>query len=105
MTRFYIQSQPPIQVHEWGIIWSSPNIKSTANGRNHTLYLNTGGTVWAVGRNNNGQLGNGTNNDDSHPVQVLNSDGSILKGIIEIDAGDEHSLFEIRWYCVGCWLK
>jgi hypothetical protein len=38
-------------------------------GWRHSLSL--GGTIWAWGRNNEGQLGNGTNNSSSVPVLVV----------------------------------
>jgi hypothetical protein len=53
----------------------------------HLLALRNDGTVWALGRNDVGQLGNGTFNWAFEPVQVLN-----LNNIIAISAGTEHSL-------------
>ena len=41
-----------------------------AGGGNHSLFLKNDGTVWAVGWNFFGQLGDGTINNKSTPVQI-----------------------------------
>ena len=42
------------------------------NGRgNHPLAIDTNGNVWAWGRNNNGQLGDGTTSDSKVPVALV----------------------------------
>jgi alpha-tubulin suppressor-like RCC1 family protein len=45
------------------------------------------GTVWAIGINGFGQLGDGTKSDNSRPVQVER-----LRGVVAVSAGNEHSL-------------
>ena len=62
-------------------------------GSYHTVYLKSDGTVWATGKNNVGQLGDSTNIDRSNPVEVKNSDGSGLTGVVEISAGDGHTVY------------
>jgi len=54
----------------------------------HTLFLKNDGTVWAVGKNNKGQLGDGTLVDKNIPIQI-----SGLSNIIAIDGGGDFSLF------------
>ena len=56
----------------------------------HTVALKNDGTVWAWGRNNYGQLGDGTTTDSDTPVQAGGS--SPLSGIIAIAAGESHTL-------------
>lgn len=58
-----------------------------AAGGDHSIALMNDGTVWAWGDNQYGQLGNGTNNDSSTPVQVPG-----LTGITAIAAGYRHSM-------------
>jgi alpha-tubulin suppressor-like RCC1 family protein len=53
----------------------------------HTLYRKSDGTVWAWGKNDKGQLGDGTTTPSSNPLQV-----SGLSGITAVAAGNEHSL-------------
>lgn len=53
----------------------------------HSLALRDDGTVWAWGSNRRGQLGDGTTNDRSSPVQV-----SSLSSITAVAAGGSHSL-------------
>lgn len=46
------------------------NVKRIAAGSLHSVALKTDGTVWTWGRNNYGQIGNGTTEDQMIPVQV-----------------------------------
>jgi alpha-tubulin suppressor-like RCC1 family protein/fibronectin type 3 domain-containing protein len=58
-----------------------------AEGYSHTMAAKNNGTIWAWGKNSNGQLGNGTNLDSPVPVQVKN-----LFGIKMLAGGESHSL-------------
>ncbi len=64
---------------------------AAAGGGNHSLIINQDdGIVWAWGRNNKGQLGDGTSeNNRSIPVAVGLGGGRKFR---VIDAGDEHSI-------------
>lgn len=57
-------------------------------GTHHILFLKSDGTVWAVGHNSSGGLGDGTIVHKSSPVAVIG-----LSGITQIAAGSFHSLF------------
>ena len=63
------------------------NITAIAAGHYHTLALRADGTVWACGKNFNGQLGDGTTVDKRTPVMV-----SGLTDVVAIAAGYYHSL-------------
>lgn len=63
-------------------------ITTTVAGGEHSLFLKSDGTVVGCGRNDYGQLGDGTNATTATPVQAGN-----LTGIIAMDAGMNHSLF------------
>ena len=52
----------------------------------HTVFLKSNGTVWATGKNSDGRLGDGTTIDRSNPVQVVDSGGSPVTGVIGISA-------------------
>ena len=75
----------------------SVNIPSTNNnlsfnsmisaGAYHTVVLREDGTVWALGSNGRGQLGDGTTTWRSMPVQVQN-----LNNVIAISAGRTHTV-------------
>jgi len=67
-------------------------VESIAAGGSHTLALKPDGTVWAWGRNNLGQLGDGTLTDRPVPVQVVGLPGPAQA----VAAGDEHSLVLLR---------
>ena len=47
------------------------DVKAIAAGYAHSLALKTNGTVWATGRNNFGQLGDGSNTDKNKFVRVI----------------------------------
>jgi alpha-tubulin suppressor-like RCC1 family protein len=64
-----------------------------SGGGLHTVYLKSDGTVWASGWNEYGQLGDGTENDSSTPVQVKNEDGSPFTGVVAISAGYYHTVY------------
>ncbi len=57
----------------------------SAHGYYHTLYLTADGKVWAVGRNNYGQLGDGTTIDRTSWVEVDTS--GMLGDVVDISCG------------------
>jgi alpha-tubulin suppressor-like RCC1 family protein len=61
------------------------NVTAISVGRCHSLALKADGTLWAWGRNLNGQVGNGNANSQTSPIQVLTN-------VVAIAAGDYHSL-------------
>ena len=63
------------------------SVIAIAAGAEHTLALKSDGTVWGAGSNQSGQLGDGTFNDSSNPVGVVN-----VSGVSGIGAGLNHSL-------------
>ncbi len=71
---------------------------SVKNGSTHSLALKKNGTVWAWGRNNYGQLGNGTTNNATSPIQV-----SGLTNVVQIAIGITHSLALDSTYKVYAW--
>jgi len=59
-----------------GTVWAAtPEI---AAGGYHTVLIKSGGTLWAWGRNIEGQLGNSTNTDRNSPVQIGSDNQWIL---------------------------
>jgi alpha-tubulin suppressor-like RCC1 family protein len=69
------------------------NVTAIAAGYFHSLFLKSDGSLWAMGRNDHGQLGDGTfgnpasNNSTNRPEQIVAS------GVTAIAAGRGHSLF------------
>ena len=60
--------------------------------QNHTLILKDNGTVWAIGSNADGRLGDGTTIDRTVPVQVVGPGGiDFLTDVIKVETGDTHS--------------
>jgi hypothetical protein len=63
-------------------------VKAVAAGYQHTVAVKNDGTVWAWGRNEEGQLGDNTTTDRSTPVQVLGPGGvGFLTGVKAVTAG------------------
>lgn len=67
-------------------------VQSIAVGQSHNLALLDDGSVISWGLNSSGQLGNGTNGREGHPVAVTDENGVSITGIQSISAGDYHSL-------------
>ncbi|KPA16404.1 hypothetical protein MHK_003389, partial [Candidatus Magnetomorum sp. HK-1] len=53
----------------------------------HSFALKDDGTVWAVGENNYGKLGDGTTTNQSNPIQIFG-----LGNVARIEAGENHSI-------------
>ena len=71
------------------------------------LALRSDGTVWSWGRNESGQLGNGTYNNTcfTNAVQVKNADGTPLTDVIAISAGGAHSMAKKADGTIWAWGK
>ena len=74
------------------------DVIAIAAGNGHSIALTEDGNVWVWGLNNSGQLGDGTTNNRSTPVQVLKDTdstvgaGPYLEGVTAIAAGAIHSM-------------
>ena len=64
------------------------NVVAVAAGYNHSLFVKTDGTLWAMGWNEYGQLGNGTTVDSHYNLPI-----SVASNVVAVAAGFEHSLF------------
>jgi len=73
----------------------SNNIKKIRSGESHTLILTEEGKVYAFGWNESGQV---INRDSKNYKKIVRIKG--IEGIVDIDAGDIHSVaLRKRWYC------
>lgn len=63
------------------------NAVAVAAGNRHILFIHEDSTVWALGNNESGQLGDGTTTERVRPIQVQN-----LTDVMAIAAGADHSL-------------
>jgi sugar lactone lactonase YvrE len=62
------------------------NVMAVAAGEYHSLFVKSGGTSWAMGYNNYGQLGNGTTANTNKPVNITSN-------VVAVAGGRSHSLF------------
>ena len=63
------------------------NVTAIAAGQWHSLFLKSDGSLWAMGANNYGQLGDGSTNSVNVPELI------VTNGVVAIAAGEWHSLF------------
>jgi alpha-tubulin suppressor-like RCC1 family protein len=61
-------------------------VTGVSAGDSHSLYLKSDGTLWGMGYNADGQLGDGTTTSRSLPIQVATN-------VSSVSAGNSHSLF------------
>ncbi len=57
-----------------------PRVAAVAAGAIHTMILKTDGTLWATGKNDYGQMGDGTTSDRFTPVQVMTNVAAVAAG-------------------------
>lgn len=77
-TDFYYSNPTPFTV--------ASNVVTGAEGGMHSLFVTADGTLWAMGHNGYGQLGNGTTSSTNLPVNVASN-------VVAVAAGSDHSLF------------
>ncbi|MCL2712684.1 MAG: hypothetical protein FWD37_05385, partial [Methanomassiliicoccaceae archaeon] len=83
----------PVQVVGEGGNDFLTDVKAIAAGDYHTVALKSDGAVWAWGLNNYGQLGDGSTDDISTPVQVVGEDDDgFLTNVKAIAAGNNHTV-------------
>ncbi len=81
-----------------GSIGTYSNIVDMNSGTNHTLMITSDGIVYAFGKGDYGQLGNGKSGGGVHsniPVKVSNGGGFINDGsdpVVKVAAGESHSI-------------
>jgi uncharacterized repeat protein (TIGR02543 family) len=82
----------PVQITDSnGSPWS--DVDAVSAGKNHSLFVKSDGTLWAMGKNEYGQLGDGTLIQRTKAVQVVGPNGAPVNGVRSVSAGYDHSLF------------
>jgi alpha-tubulin suppressor-like RCC1 family protein len=66
--------------------FSEPNISKISSAHLTTFFTRADGTLWAVGYNHQGQLGDGTTTARTGPIQIAT-------GVTEVATGGNHTLF------------
>jgi alpha-tubulin suppressor-like RCC1 family protein len=67
--------------------FATPTVTKVAGGFDHTLFLLSNGSLWGIGFNSYGQLGDGTTSNRYSPYEIASSN------VIAMAAGYEHTLF------------
>lgn len=104
----YITQMPLLvltEIHSTNSGTDLPAIKEVKADYGYTIFLDEHGSVWSIGRNIFGQLGDGTNTDRHMVVPMLNTDGTDqISGITQIAAGETHMVLldaEKKVWAVG----
>jgi hypothetical protein len=63
----------------------------------HTCAIKQDGSLWCWGRNDSGQLGDGTNTDKNAPVQIMSS------GVVAVSLGGAHTCAVKQDGSLWCW--
>jgi cysteine-rich repeat protein len=86
-----------------GLCEGSPSglhdVAAAAPGKEHTCVLMTTGGVKCWGRNDKGQLGDGTGSDSSVPVDV----SGLSSGVVSLCSGEKHTCAVLAGGGVKCW--
>ncbi len=86
----------PVAVRETtlggGIAQPMTAVAQVSAGGFHTMIVKENGELWAVGDNQYGQLGDGTTNQRSNPVQVKTADGRPMTEVASVSAGESHTV-------------
>lgn len=77
--------EPVATLHPVEIVAS--NVVSVVAGAEHSLFIKNDGSLWAMGNNNEGQIGICTNKWADHPFQIVSNN------VVAAFAGNEGSLF------------
>jgi signal peptidase I len=97
-------SSTPVQVVGVGGSGTLSGIAGVVAGESHTCARTTGGAVYCWGRNDRGQLGDGTTTSSSSPVQVKGVGGSgTLSGVMALAAGKKFVCAVRTDGTVVCW--
>ena len=59
-------------------------VTSISAGAFHSIFLKNDGTVYSVGLNNSGQLGNGSIIQKNNPVLVVDAEGNAFDGVVDV---------------------
>jgi alpha-tubulin suppressor-like RCC1 family protein len=70
-----------------GGVLAGKSVSKISSGENHTIVLNSDGSLAAFGRNVYGQLGNSSNSNSNTPVEVITSGALSLENITRIKCG------------------
>jgi alpha-tubulin suppressor-like RCC1 family protein len=66
---------------------AATTVTNMAAGAYHSLFIKSDGSLWAMGDNLYGELGDGTFNSTNKPVEIVSN------SVMAVAAGDYHSLF------------
>ena len=80
------------------VVGLQSGVATVISGRNHNCALKQDETVWCWGNNAHGQLGDGTTNTSSVPVQAAG-----LSDVIALTAGSDHTCAVLSDRSARCW--
>ncbi len=81
-----------------GLVAGLEGIAAIAAGIAYSIALKTDGTIWAWGRNDSGQLGDGTTTDRNTPAQARG-----VGEVVSVSAGHRHAVVALADGTVWAW--
>ena len=70
----------PVKIEESGVI-------EVSNGGGHIVFIKDDGSLWGLGENGSGELGDGTTIDRNSSVRIVESD------VVSVSANSKHTMF------------
>jgi len=80
----------PVQIFSSSSL-SIPGVAAITTGTNHSLYVRNDGSLWAMGYNRDGELGDNTT--DNNNYETNRAEEIVTGGVATVAAGDYHSVF------------
>ena len=97
-----VSSKVPVEVNMNGDL-NGKTVKTVKCGTEHTCALDTEGTVYCWGANNDKQLGDNTGTDKLYPTKVYTDVALKDKKIVNIDTGRDHTCAVDENSKIYCW--
>jgi len=98
------ENSVPVRVDQSGVL-AGKTVVAISAGDEHSLALCSDGTLATWGANGSGQLGDGSNNENSIPVLIKQSEVLSDKTVVAVSPGDSHNLalasYDLVYFSLG----
>jgi alpha-tubulin suppressor-like RCC1 family protein len=99
--KFFLKSGVPILLLLAVSIQAATTVTNIAAGDSHSLFIKSDGSLWAMGNNYSGQLGDGTFNNTNRPEEIISSNViAVASGGGRLFLKTNGSLWGMGWNCL-----